>query len=263
MSTKEQSATLLRLNKQEQVKALQAVGFADITENSRASEFPNRIKWATGLLDMRGACNRISDNSKWYFTREEWNSLTPANKLKFIRRGLCIRAHSQSFVIAAQECYAADLSSSFYWGGLGKTIDGLSAKMLGKMYTCFTGKEDTRLILDALKGTNSNGVEGAPAAEAAVAYKAFTLDGDGMEDDTEWFLPSSGQMMIMYRYRDQINEMLRAFWSSDSMLLTDKYYWTSTYYDTTNAWTCNLNTGHMTVQNKNTSLLHVRATAED
>ena len=53
MSTKEQSATLLRLNKQEQVKALQAVGFADITENSRASEFPNRIKWATGLLDFR------------------------------------------------------------------------------------------------------------------------------------------------------------------------------------------------------------------
>ena len=75
MSTKEQSATLLRLNKQEQVKALQAVGFADITENSRASEFPNRIKWTTGLLDMRVACNRISDNSKWYFTREEWRSL--------------------------------------------------------------------------------------------------------------------------------------------------------------------------------------------
>ena len=92
MSTKEQSATLLRLNKQEQVTALQAVGFADITANSRASEFPNRIKWAAGLLDMRVACNRISDNSKWYFTREEWNSLTPANKLKFIRRGLCIRS---------------------------------------------------------------------------------------------------------------------------------------------------------------------------
>ena len=41
MSTKEQSATLLRLNKQEQVKALQAVGFADITENSRASRSPD------------------------------------------------------------------------------------------------------------------------------------------------------------------------------------------------------------------------------
>ena len=42
MSTKEQSATLLRLNKQEQVKALQAVGFADITENSRATE-PDKV----------------------------------------------------------------------------------------------------------------------------------------------------------------------------------------------------------------------------
>ena len=41
MSTKEQSATLLRLNKQEQVKALQAVGFADITENSRAE--PDKV----------------------------------------------------------------------------------------------------------------------------------------------------------------------------------------------------------------------------
>ena len=107
-------------------------------------------------------------------------------------------------------------------------------------------------------------MEGAPAAEAAVAYKAFTLDGDGMEDDTEWFLPLPTDDDRKFRYRGhKTNEMLRAFWSSDSMLLTDKYYWTSTYYDTTNAWTCNLNTGHMTVQNKNTSLLHVRATAED
>lgn len=261
--TNEQSATLLRLNKQEQVKAFRDVGFTDITENSRASEFPERIKWTAGLLDLRVACNRISDNSKWYFTREEWNALTPANKLKFIRRGLCIRAHSQSFVIAAQECYAEGMSTNFYWSGLGKTINGLSQTLLGKMYTCFTGKEDTRLILAALKGTVSNGIEGAPAAEAAVAYKAFTLDGDGLEDDTEWFLPSSGHMMIMYRYRDQINEMLRAFWSSDSMLLTDKYYWTSTCYDQTNAWSCHLNAGHMIAQSKNIYLYHVRAIAED
>lgn len=61
--TNEQSATLLRLNKQAQVAALNAVGFSDITENSRASEFGQRIKWAAGLLDLNLACNRISDNS--------------------------------------------------------------------------------------------------------------------------------------------------------------------------------------------------------
>ena len=43
--TNEQSATLLRLNKQAQVAALNAVGFSDVTENSRASEFGQRIKW--------------------------------------------------------------------------------------------------------------------------------------------------------------------------------------------------------------------------
>ena len=47
--TNEQSATLLRLNKQAQVAALNAVGFSDVTENSRASEFGQRIKWAAGL----------------------------------------------------------------------------------------------------------------------------------------------------------------------------------------------------------------------
>ena len=46
--TNEQSATLLRLNKQAQVAALNAVGFSDVTENSRASEFGQRIKWAAG-----------------------------------------------------------------------------------------------------------------------------------------------------------------------------------------------------------------------
>ena len=101
--TNEQSATLLRLNKQAQVKALQEVGFADLNEFSRASEFALRIKWAAGLLDLCLACNRISDNSKAYFTVAEWSSLTLANKQLYIKRGLRIRAHGRSFVIAAQE----------------------------------------------------------------------------------------------------------------------------------------------------------------
>ena len=52
MSTKEQSVTLLRKNKQAQVAAFNAVGMKDVTENSRASEFAKRIKWAGGLLDI-------------------------------------------------------------------------------------------------------------------------------------------------------------------------------------------------------------------
>lgn len=261
--TNEQSATLLRLNKQEQVKALQAVGFTDVNENTRASEFPQRIKWSAGLLDICLACNRISDNSKWYFTAAEWESLTAANKQKFIKRGLRIRAHGRSFVIAAQECYNADLTTVFYWGGQGKVIDGLNQKGLGAMYGCFTGEEDTDLIITTLKDQNNGGVIGAPAAEAARAYRAFTQESDGIEDDSNWFLPSSGHMMLLYRYRDRIDEMMRTFWSSDSMLMTDKYYWSSTVWDSNSVWVVELNTGRVTTQNKNTGLMHVRAIASE
>lgn len=263
MSTNGQSATLLRLNKQSQVAALNAVGFLDITEDSRASEFANRIKWAGGLLDICLACNRISDGTKWYFTEAEWNSLTAANKLRFIKRGLRIRAHSQSFVLAAQECFSGDFTSTFVWGGLGKAIDDLPYRGLGAMYNCFNGEEDTKLIINALKGETVNGIVGAPAAEAAAGYKTFTLDGDGVEDDTTWFLPSTGHLMIIYRYREAINDLLRSMWSSDSLLLLDKYYWASTIWDTTSAWSVNLDTGHVLTQNKNTVLLHVRAIASE
>ena len=64
--TNEQSATLLRLNKQAQVAALNAVGFSDITENSRASEFGQRIKWAAGLLDYQ---TRASYPCAWTLLR--------------------------------------------------------------------------------------------------------------------------------------------------------------------------------------------------
>ena len=180
--TNEQSATLLRLNKQAQVAALNAVGFSDVTENSRASEFGQRIKWAAGLLDLHLACNRISDNSKAYFTAAEWNSLTLANKQLYIKRGLRIRAHGHSFVIAAQECYNADMTTTFYWGGQGKAIDGLNQKGLGAMYGCFTGEEDTDLIIATLKDQNNSGVIGAPAAEAARAYGRLNA----------WLYPSLG-----------------------------------------------------------------------
>lgn len=259
MSTNEQSATLLRLNKQEQVKALQYVGFGDITDESRASEFAQRIKWAAGLLDLCLACNRIEDNSKAYFTAAEWDSLTAANKQKFIKRGLRIRAHGQSFVIAAQECYSDALTTVFYWGGQGKAIDGLNQKGLGAMYNCRTGEEDTELIISTLSGVDVSGVTGAPAAEAARAYKAYTLESDGLNDDSNWFLPSTGQLLLFYRYRDKINEMMRNFWSSDSMLLTDKYYWSSTIWDINSAWGVELNTGRVVTNNKNSTLLHVRA----
>ena len=58
MASNQQNITGLLLAKREQVKALQDLGFADITESSRASLFAERIRWAAGLLDIRVAADR-------------------------------------------------------------------------------------------------------------------------------------------------------------------------------------------------------------
>lgn len=258
MSTNQQSATLLRLNKQDQVKAFNEIGFTDMTEESRASDFARRIRWATGLLDVNLACNKISDNSRYFFTREEWDSLTTANKLLFIKRGVRVRAHCQSFVIAAQDCVAANFTTLFCWGGYGKNIEGITQKGLGKMYSYFNGEEDTQTTIEALRGSINNGVTGAPAAEAAASYKAFTLEEDGLEDTTKWFLASTGHLILTYRYRDPIDEMMRYMWGGDSVL-KDKYYCASTIWDNSTAWAVELSTGRVNTISKATVDYRVRA----
>ena len=68
MATNEQSVTLLRINKRAQVDALNSLGY-DLTVGARASEFPDLVRWAAGLLDLTIAANRKSDNRKKRFQR--------------------------------------------------------------------------------------------------------------------------------------------------------------------------------------------------
>lgn len=103
MASNQQNITGLLLAKREQVKALHDLGFADITESSRASLFAERIRWAAGLLDIRVAADRKRDGKKFYFTVEEWQTIDNAGRSEeFARRGLRIRADGLSFVMALQ-----------------------------------------------------------------------------------------------------------------------------------------------------------------
>lgn len=61
MASNEQSVTLLRMNKRAQVEALNSLGF-NLTEGARASQFPELVKWAAGLLDITLAANRKRDS---------------------------------------------------------------------------------------------------------------------------------------------------------------------------------------------------------
>ena len=99
-----ESALLLRMNKEEQVSVLQEIGFTSVNENTPASDIAKYIRWAGGLLDLSFATIRIEDGVNVFFTAEEWNSLSANNRSKYLRIGVRIRADRRQFVIAKSDC---------------------------------------------------------------------------------------------------------------------------------------------------------------
>lgn len=95
--------------------------------------------------------------------------------------------------------------------GYGTDLRGLKNYGNGNqgLYDTFDGKENTDVILETLAGVkDTQGTVGAPAAEAARAYKACTLESDGIEDTTVWNLPALGELMLMAKYKTEINELI-------------------------------------------------------
>lgn len=260
MSTKEQSVTLLRKNKLAQVAAFQAIGMKDVTEETRASTFADLIIQAAGLRDITLACKRISDGTDWYFTKEEWGNLTNANKALFVKRGLRVRAFGHSFVLAAQDSYTQDGSLTMPWSNK-VSVTELTNRIRGAAYNDFNGLENTELIIAQLAGTTgSQNIQGAPAAETSRIYKAFTTDYDGIDDTSDWHLPSLGVLIIMYRVKPEIQEALSFFWNGECQLGATGY-WSSTQLDRDNAWYLSLGSCYLTYATKDNAY-RVRAVCD-
>lgn len=244
MATKEQSVTLLRKNKQAQVQALTDIGFKGLDEGMRASLFPMYVKWASGLLDLTIAANRRSDNKKFFFTLGEWQSLSATEQGLFLLRGVRVRAYGQSFVIAP------DNISDQAWGPQGMYTPSANVWLYGgNGILCWW---------DAWNETHKNidffGDGKCPASEAAIAYKAFTI-ADGLEDDSEWCLPSPAHMIIIFRLKAQIDEIFSTVWSSVAAIRPANY-WTclAAYGGGQNAYVYNMAQGAVLSQTRSNSL---------
>ena len=253
MSTKEQSVTLLRKNKLAQVDAFQAIGMTDVTEETRASTFADRIIQAAGIRDICVACKRISDGTDWYFTKEEWGNLTNDNKALFIKRGLRVRAYGHTFVVAAQDCYSPEGSITMKWGDKA-TVAGLTSRTRGAAYNDFSGRQNTELIIEH----SSNAAVAACVCNDYVAYSSE--EAGGIEDTSDWHLPSLGVLIIMYRIKPQIQEAFSFFWNDECKLGVAEY-WSSTQYDRDNAWYFNIGSGAHQNAGKTTSY-RVRAVCD-
>ena len=243
---------LLRINKQDQISALQSIGFTTVDENTPASDIAKYMKWAGGLLDLSLATLRIEDGEQIFFTAAEWNTMSANNRSRYIRIGIRMRAECHQFIIAKSDCVAADGTKTFKWGGYGTDIKGLKNYGTGNqgLYDTFEGKSNTDTIIEALAGVkDTQGTVGAPAAEAARAYKACTLESDGIEDTTVWNLPSLGELMLMAKYKLEINELVTSMFGSQNIFTTD-WSWSSTEWDASSSWGVGFNTGYVTTYHR-------------
>lgn len=249
------NAMLLRLNKQDQISALQSIGFTVVNENTPASDIAKYIRWAGGLLDLSLATLRIEDGRQVFFTASEWNSMSANNRSKYIRIGIRLRAECRQFIIAKSDCIDAGGAKTFKWGGYGIDIRGLKNYGNGNqgLYDTFDGKENTDVIIETLAGVrDSLGTVGAPAAEAARAYRGCTLESDGIEDTTVWNLSAQGELMLMAKYKLQINELITSMFGSQNIITTD-WYWSSIEYDSASAWCVLMTGGSVTTYIKNSA----------
>ena len=255
MDNNNESALLLRMNKIDQISALQSLGFTSVDENTTASDIAKYIRWAGGLLDLSLATLRIEDGKRMFFTAEEWNAMSANNRSKYVRIGIRIRAERRQFLIAKSDCVSEDGSKTFKYGGYGIDIKGVKNYGQGNqgLYDTFDGKQNTDAIIAATEGVkDSTGTVGAPAAEAARAYRACTLEADGINDTTEWDLAAEGQNILMATYKIEINELLTSLFGSTNIITTD-WYWSSTEYDASNSWCVNMGNGSVTTTYKNSA----------
>ena len=92
-----------------------------------------------------------------------------------------------------------------------------------------TGYSDTKAMVEQQRGkTDSEGIVGVPAAEAAWNYKANEYD------KQQWYLPSVSELEMILKNKKAINEFLSKY--IDGATEIWNYYWSSTEYNVKYSW---------------------------
>ena len=81
--------------------------------------------------------------------------------------------------------------------------------------------------------TNSGYITGLDIGKALVNFR-------NSSGNNSWFIPSCGEMALLYLYKTKVNEALGKL---GSVALEDAEYWTSTERDGRSAWYINLSSG--------------------
>ena len=175
-------------------------------------------------------CHRKSDNYSIMYKPHKWTAQQSAGE---IADGVVVVEGGKLLVVAPTECDSAGLlwSSEAVSGGGVTTSDRVTA------YSDWAGKTNTAA---QIQKTQCQGASYAPGFCAA--YSRTNANGYGLTAG-KWWLPSLGEMMMIYANMTKINYALSLI--TGAQQLAETWYWTSTEYGATYAWGLNLDYGYM------------------
>lgn len=190
------------------------------------------------------ACANKNDGSIAYFTGRQWKALAANEKSRYAQLGVSIKKNGHEFIIAAKDCQdPEDGDYGLKFGGCRIDFAGVrNYEDLYKVREAYitTGYSDTKAIIEQTKGkTDSEGIKGAPAAEAAWNYKANS------HDSLQWYLPSLSELYMIYMNIGKINSFLNKYFT-DYNSIPKEWYWSSTESGRSGSWSVYMNYGSST-----------------
>ena len=188
--------------------------------------------------------HRKSDGYPVMYKPHLWTAQQNAGE---IADGVVVVEGGKVLVVAPTESDAAGLlwSSEAVSGGGVTTSDRVTA------YNDWAGKTNTAAQITK---PQCQGASYAPGFCAA--YSRTNANGKGLTAG-KWWLPSLGEMMMIYANMTKINYALSLI--SGAQQLASTWYWTSTEYSATYAWLLFLSDGFMDFRTKASGRPRVRA----
>ena len=169
--------------------------------------------------------HRNDDNYPMAVKPHKWASYQSSGE---IAEGVLVVEGGKMLVVAPTEATLTWSSAAVSAGGK-TTTDRLTA------LDDWTGKTST-----AAQVTHAECNTTSYAPGFCHAYSRVNANGDGLTAGS-WWLPSLGELMMIYANMRKINYALSLI--NGATQLAETWYWSSTEYSATNAWTLGLGNG--------------------
>ena len=173
--------------------------------------------------------HRKSDNYPIMYKPHKWTAQQSAGE---VADGVVVVEGGKVLVVAPTES-----ASALNWGSANVAGGGVTTTDRVTAHNDFAGKTNT-----AAQITHSE-LSGAGYAPGFCAnYSRVNANGYGLTAG-KWWLPSLGEMMMIYANMTKINYALSLI--EGATQLQEVGYWTSTEYSATYAWSLDLSSGYM------------------